>query len=198
MLLIIDESQTGLGRLGSTYGFEHDQVVPDIVVLSKTLGGGMPLAATVTTSDIEAVCVANGFSHNTSHVSDPMPAAAGIAVLDVVAADRLPERVREVGKYLLAGLEGLQDKYDCVGDVRGRGLLFGVEFVQSAADPAPALGMAARVGTVCLERGLSIHAIPAGKNAHCLRIAPPLTITTQEIDFAIDVLDQSIAQVTGS
>jgi 2,2-dialkylglycine decarboxylase (pyruvate) len=103
-----------------------------------------------------------------------------------------------MGKYLLARLQGLQDKDDCVGDVRGRGLLVGLEFVQSTADPAPALGMAARVGTVCLERGLSIHAIPTGKNAHCLRIAPPLTITTEEIDFAIEVLDQSIAEITGS
>lgn len=197
MLLIVDESQTGLGRLGSTYGFEHDEVVPDIVVLSKTLGGGMPLAATVTTGEIEQECAENGFSHNTSHVSDPLPAAAGIAVLDVVCEDGLPERARDMGKYLLAQLEGLQDKYDCIGDVRGRGLLVGMEFVESKANPVPALGMAARVGAVCLERGLSVHAIPTGKKAHCFRIAPPLTITREEIDFAINILDQSIAEVIG-
>jgi 2,2-dialkylglycine decarboxylase (pyruvate) len=198
MLLILDESQTGLGRLGASYGFDHDEVVPDLLVLSKTLGGGMPLAATVTTSQIEQECVTRGFSHNTSHVSDPLPAAAGIAVLAVVEEDGLAEHARRMGQYLMTRLGELRDRYDCVGDVRGRGLLVGMEFVRGATDPAPALGMAARVGAACLERGLSVHPIPTGRNAHIFRIAPPLTITREEIDFAVEVLDQSIAEVLAS
>ena len=82
MLLIIDEAQTGFGRLGTLFGFEHDGVIPDLVAVSKTLGGGIPLAATITSSAIEADCVAGGFVHVTSHVADPLPAAAGLAVLD--------------------------------------------------------------------------------------------------------------------
>ncbi|MQA17062.1 MAG: aminotransferase class III-fold pyridoxal phosphate-dependent enzyme [Pseudonocardiaceae bacterium] len=194
-LLIVDESQTGLGRLGTCYGFQHDGVVPDIVVLSKTLGGGMPLSATVTTSDIEQRCADNGFSHITSHVSDPLPAVAGLAVLDVVEEERLEERAAGMGDYLMTALHQLENKYDCVGDVRGRGLLVGLEFVVSKQDPVPAEGMAARVAARCLERGLSLHAIPTGKKAHCFRIAPPLTVSKDDIDFAVGVIDDAIAEV---
>lgn len=195
MLLIVDESQTGLGRLGSVYGFEHDDVVPDIVVLSKTLGGGVPLAATVTTAAIEQRCAAQGFSHVTSHVSDPLPAAGGLAVLDHVEEDKLHERAAALGHYLMTALTALRQKHDCVGDVRGRGLLIGVEFVENQESLAPAYGMAAQVAELCLERGLSVHAIPTGKRAHCLRIAPPLTISREDIDVAIETLDRSIGDV---
>src|SRR5207244_6330362 len=95
MLLVLDEAQTGFGRLGTMFGFEHDGVVPDLVAVSKTLGGGVPLAATITSSAIEADCVAKGFVHVTSHVSDPLPAAAGLAVLEDVADAALVDEARQ-------------------------------------------------------------------------------------------------------
>jgi 2,2-dialkylglycine decarboxylase (pyruvate) len=195
MTTILDESQTGLGRLGRTYGMEHDGVVPDMVVLSKTLGGGMPLSATVTTAEIEESCHAKGFSHNTSHVSDPLPAAAGIAVMQIVEEERLTERAAARGAYLMAGLQALQRKHEAIGDVRGQGLLLGIELVKDRHTRAPALGMATRVEVECLRRGLSLHAIPTGPEAHCFRIAPPLTVSEEEIDLALSILDEAIRAV---
>jgi len=104
MLLVLDEAQTCLGRLGTMFAFELDGVVPDLLSLSKTLGGGVPLAATVTSAEIAADCEAKGFLHVTSHVSDPLPAAAGLAVLDVIEEEGLVGRARERGEYLISRL----------------------------------------------------------------------------------------------
>ena len=108
MLLVMDEAQTGFGRLGTMFGFEHDGVVPDFVGVSKTLGGGLPLAATITSAAIEQDCYEKGFLHVTSHVSDPLPAAAGLAVLDVIAEEGLVGRAAARGEYMLARLRELQ------------------------------------------------------------------------------------------
>ena len=99
-LFIVDEAQTAFGRLGSMFGFEQDGVVPDIVTVSKTLGGGLPLAATIISAELEERIVERGFIHVTSHVSDPLPAAVGLAVLDVVIEERLPERAAVMGGHL--------------------------------------------------------------------------------------------------
>jgi 2,2-dialkylglycine decarboxylase (pyruvate) len=195
MTLILDESQTGLGRLGKTFGLEHEGVVPDMVALSKTLGGGMPLAATVTTAEIEADCVAKGLSHNTSHVADPLPAAAGIAVMQVVEEEGLATAAEARGAYLMAGLRELARRYEVIGDVRGQGLLLGVELVKDRETREPAEGMAARVGAECLRRGLSMHAIPTGPKAHCFRIAPPLTVSEEEIDLALSIFDEALEAI---
>jgi len=195
MLLVMDEAQTGFGRLGTMFGFEHDGVVPDLLAVSKTLGGGVPLAATLTSAAIEDDCVGKGFLHVTSHVSDPLPAAAGLAVLDVIAEDRLVERARDRGDYLLARLRDLQSRHEQIGDVRGRGLLAGLELVvdRDTREPADALGAA--VTAECLRRGLSMNIVRAGSSANCFRMAPPLSITEEEIDAAMEILDESLAAV---
>ena len=195
MLLVMDEAQTGFGRLGTMFGFEHDGVVPDLLAVSKTLGGGVPLAATLTSAAIEDDCVGKGFLHVTSHVSDPLPAAAGLAVLDVIAEDGLVERARDRGDYLLARLRDLQSRHEQIGDVRGRGLLAGLELVvdRDTREPADALGAA--VTAECLRRGLSMNIVRAGSSANCFRMAPPLSITEEEIDTAREILDESLAAV---
>src|SRR4051794_10305854 len=129
MLLILDEAQTGFGRLGAMFGFELDGIVPDFVAVSKTLGGGVPLAATITTSAIEETAVERGFLHITSHVSDPLPAAAGLAVLDVIEEEDLSGAARERGAHLDARLRELQAGHEQIGEVCGRGLLAGLELV---------------------------------------------------------------------
>ena len=98
MLLILDEAQTAFGRVGANFAFEQDGVVPDFLAVSKTLGGGVPLAATVTSAAIEETCYERGFVHVTSHVSDPLPAAVGLAVLEVLRRERLAERALELGR----------------------------------------------------------------------------------------------------
>ena len=195
MLLVMDEAQTGFGRLGTMFGFEHDGARPDLVAVSKTLGGGIPLAATITTSAIEDDAVGKGFLHVTSHVSDPLPAAAGLAVLDVIEEEGLVERARERGDYLLGRLRELQTRHEQIGDVRGRGLLVGLELVADRDSREPANALGAAVTAECLDRGLSMNIVRAGSSANCFRMAPPLSITEEEIDTAMTILDESLTAV---
>ena len=198
MLLVFDECQTGLGRLGAMYGFEAFEVVPDFLVLSKTLGGGVPIGAVVTSAEIEESCFERGFIHVTSHVSDPLPAAAALAVLDVVREERLPQRAAVAGERLRGHLDALQQRHECIGNVRACGLLCGVELVhdRDTREPAEALGLALTEETH--RRGLSMNLVRGGTGgaANCLRMAPPLTITDDEIDLAADILDASLASVS--
>jgi 2,2-dialkylglycine decarboxylase (pyruvate) len=198
MLLILDEAQTGFGRAGTMFAFEHDGVVPDVVTVSKTLGGGVPLAATITSAALEDDCVGKGFAHVTSHVSDPLPAAAGLAVLDVLEEEDLVARARRLGELLLERLGELQAAHEQIGDVRGRGLLVGVELVEDRATKAPADALGAALTADCLERGLSMNIVRSGASANCLRLAPPLTIGEPEIDLAVEILDASLRAVLSS
>src|SRR5438876_5367235 len=195
MLLVLDEAQTGFGRLGTMFGFEQDGIVPDFVAVSKTLGGGIPLAATITNSLIEEDCVRKGFLHVTSHVSDPLPAAAGLAVLEAIEEERLVECAREQGEYLLGRLRELQAAYEQIGDVRGRGLLVGLELVEDRESRRPADALGAAVTAECLRRGLSMNIVRAGSGANCFRMAPPLTISEDEVDLAVEILDASLKAV---
>jgi 2,2-dialkylglycine decarboxylase (pyruvate) len=199
MLLILDEAQTGFGRLGTMFGFESFGVVPDILSVSKTLGGGIPLGATLTSTEIEEDCYRKGFMHVTSHVSDPLPAAAGLAVIDVIEQEGLVEQARQRGAYLLSRLHELQERHEQIGDVRGKGLLVGIELVEDreTKEPADALGIA--VGDECLRRGLSMNIVRStGGMLNCFRMAPPLSITESEIDTAITIIDEAITAVLAS
>lgn len=198
MLLVMDEAQTGFGRLGTMFGFEHDGGVPDLVAVSKTLGGGVPLAATITSAAIEEACVERGFLHVTSHVSDPLPAAAGLAVLDVIAEEGLVERSRARGEYLRARLRELQADHEHIGEVRGRGLLVGLELVDDRDSRRPANALGAAVTAECLRRGLSMNIVRAGGGANCFRMAPPLTIAEDEIDVAVEIIDTSLRAALGA
>ena len=128
MLLILDEAQTGMGRTGTMFAFEREGVMPDILVLSKTLGAGLPLAAVMTTDEIAQTCDERGFLFYTTHVNDPLPAAVGLKVIEVVQRDGLAARAAALGHRLKRGLRALQQRHRCIGDVRGRGLLLGIEF----------------------------------------------------------------------
>jgi 2,2-dialkylglycine decarboxylase (pyruvate) len=174
------------------FGFERDGIVPDLLAVSKTLGGGVPLAATIAPRAIEEAAVANGFLHVTSHVSDPLPAAAGLAVLDVIEEEGLVARAAERGDHLMRRLRELQHEHEQVGEVRGRGLLVGVELVcdRDTREPADALGAA--VTGECLRCGLSMNIVRSGQNANCLRMAPPLSVTEDEIDTAVEILDAAL------
>ncbi|HSO29928.1 MAG TPA: aspartate aminotransferase family protein [Candidatus Sulfomarinibacteraceae bacterium] len=197
-LLIVDEAQTGFGRLGTMFGFEGDGIVPDIVTVSKTLGGGLPIAATVISPELEQQIVDRGFVHVTSHVSDPLPAAVGLAVLDVVVEERLPERAAAMGARLRAGLLELADRHPIIGEVRGRGLLLGVELVIDRATREPADDLGALATDECLARGLSMNIVRhVGANS-VWRIAPPLTVTEHEIDLALTIMDDSLRSVTAT
>lgn len=193
MLLIVDEAQTGFGRTGEMFAFQHDDVVPDIVTVSKTLGGGVPLGATITSPEIEDRAHARGFLHITTHVSDPMPAAAGLAVLDVIAEEDLVGQARKMSDYLFAQLHALQERHEEIGDVRGRGLLVGLELVTDRDTKEPASALGAAVTAECLRLGLSMNIVKgSGSTTNCLRMAPPLSISTDEIDIAVTILNEAL------
>jgi 2,2-dialkylglycine decarboxylase (pyruvate) len=199
MLLIIDEAQTGFGRLGTMFGFEGYGIEPDILSVSKTLGGGIPIAATLTTSTIESECYNKGFVHVTSHVSDPLPAAAGLAVIEVIEEEHLVEQAKQRGEYLLTRLQDLQERYEQIGDIRGKGLLVGIELVEDRVKKTPADTLAMAVSDECMRCGLSMNIVRSvGGMRNCFRMAPPLSVTEQEIDIAIDIIETALKTVLAS
>ena len=196
MLLIFDEAQTGLGRTGDRFAFEREGVVPDILTLSKTLGAGLPLSATIASAEIEEACYENGFLFYTTHAADPLPAAVGAKVVEILIRDRLEERARELGAYMKGILRDLQQRHECIGDVRGRGLLIGLELVEDRHGKTPAHELGAEVGRRCIELGASLN-IARQASAHIFRIAPPLTVTRGQIDTAMDILDRALTECAG-
>ena len=194
MLLIFDEAQTAFGRIGHKTGAEYFGITPDIMTVSKTLGGGIPLAGTVTTPAIEESAHCKGFNFYTSHVSDPLPAEVGLAVLRVISEERLVERARSMGAYLRRALEELQQRYEAIGDVRGEGLLLGVELVEDRHTRKPHHALGARTTQRCFELGLSMNIRRRPERGSVWRIAPPLTVSTAEIDRAAGILDQALRE----
>jgi 2,2-dialkylglycine decarboxylase (pyruvate) len=191
MLLILDEAQTSLGRTGEMFAFERDGVVPDILLLSKTLGAGMAMASVSTSDEIARAGAARGFMFATTHTNDPLPAAVALKVLEVIARDRIVDRSKRLGARLLQGLQALMQKHPCIGDVRGRGLLLGMEFVPHGGKSS--VEIASQVTATALELGVSAN-ITGAYSAGVMRVAPPLTSTDEEIDFGISVLDAAIAR----
>lgn len=195
MLLVLDEAQTGMGRTGTMFAFERDGIVPDILTLSKTLGAGLPLAAVVTTEEIEQQAHDRGFLFYTTHVSDPLPAAVGLKVVELVLRERLAERAAIAGERLRAGLRTLSERYECVGDVRGRGLLVGMEIVADKHSKKPAPELGAAITRRCFELGLSMNITALRGMGGVFRIAPPLTVSDAELDLGVALLDQALADV---
>ena len=193
MLLILDEAQTGLGRTGTMFAHQRDEVTPDILTLSKTLGAGMPLAAVMTTDAIAEVADEKGYFFYTTHINDPMPAAVGLKVLEIVLRDRLTERARQAGERLGRGLLDLKQRFACVGDVRGRGLLRGIEFTDFGKCSATDLSNA--ITASAMDCGLAANIVRSGTSGGTMRIAPPLTVKDEELDEGLDLLSRAIATV---
>jgi 2,2-dialkylglycine decarboxylase (pyruvate) len=194
MLLIFDEAQTAFGRIGTKTGSEYFDVVPDIMTMSKTLGGGLPIAAVATTAKIEDDIHSKKFTFYTSHVSDPLAAEVGLAVLDVIRKEKLVARSKEMGGYLRGRFEELQQRYEEIGDVRGLGLLLGVELVTDRASRKPAHALGALTTQKCFENGLSMNIRRRPERGSVWRIAPPLTVSTSEIDQAVDILEKALRE----
>ena len=192
LLLIFDEAQTAMGRLGTTFAFERFDVVPDFLTLSKTLGGGLPLAAMVTTTEIEQECHKRGFVYMTSHVSDPFCASFGLAAFEILYEQELAKSALDKGLYLKGKLIQLQEKYECIGDVRGSGLLLGVEIVKDRETKVADDSLGQSISNRCLELGLNMNIVRMKGYGSVFRIAPPLTVSKKEIDLGITMLDEAI------
>jgi len=192
MLLILDEAQTGIARTGHMFAFQRDGVTPDIMTLSKTLGAGLPLAAVMTSEAIERTAHERGFLFYTTHVSDPLPAAVGVTVLDVVEREGLVAQATRRGERLRSGLLSLQQRFDCVGDVRGRGLLLGLEIVTDRQTKAAGFELGAQIMDEAMRRGLSMNIVKLPGMGGVFRIAPPLTVSDAEIDRGLEIMSAAI------
>ena len=189
---ISDEVQTGFGRTGEAFwGFETQDVIPDIVTMAKGIGNGAPLAAVVTTPEI-AKPLAERIHFNTFG-GNPVSCAIGKAVLEVIEQENLQQRCLEVGRHMLKGFQQLMDKHDIIGDVRGRGLMIGVELVKDRMTKAPAEEQAGRVSETAKENGVIIG--KGGALGNVLRINPPLCLQKEDVDFFVEVLESSFSQL---
>jgi alanine-glyoxylate transaminase/(R)-3-amino-2-methylpropionate-pyruvate transaminase len=185
-LCISDEVQTGFGRTGDHFwGFERSAVVPDIVTTAKGIGNGAPLAAVTTRREIADTLTQR--LHFNTFGGNPVAAAAGLAVLDVIDRDQLQANARLVGARLRAGLEDLRSRHDLIGDVRGHGLMLGVDLVRDRRTREPAAGEALEVLERLRECGVLVG--KGGLEGNVLRIKPPLCITPADADFALEALD---------
>ena len=199
MLLIVDEAQTGIGRCGSMFAStDHEGVTPDILTLSKTLGNGLPLSAVVTSAEIEERCFEQGFLFYTTHVNDPLPAAVGLKVLEIVIRDGLVERARVAGLRLREGLLELKGKYGCIGDVRGRGLMAGIEIVGSRETKEPAHELGVALTDRSMELGLSANLSTMKSFGGVFRIAPPITITDEELEVGLGIFEEALRTTPGT
>ncbi|MFI4931381.1 MAG: aspartate aminotransferase family protein [Burkholderiales bacterium] len=186
-LLIFDEIPTGLGKTGRFFAAEHDGVAPDIVVLGKALGGGvLPIAACIARADLD-VAGDYAFGHYT-HEKNPVTAAAALATLQVIERERLVDNAAAVGAHALARLREMQRRHPLIGDVRGRGLLLGIDLVLDRDSKAPAADAAERVMYRALSHGLSFKTTMG----NVLTLTPPLIITRPQMDAALDILERCL------
>lgn len=201
MLLIVDEAQTAMGRCGDLFAINNegnDGVVPDILTLSKTLGNGLPLSAVVTSNEIAKVTRERGFLFYTTHANDPLPCSVGLKVLEIVLRDNLTQVARKSGLRLHAGLHKLMSRYGCIGDIRGRGLMAGVEIVADRKTKAPAIEFGLRLSARAYELGLSATISARSYFSGCIRIAPPIIISDEELDEGLAILEEALRSTEGS
>jgi 4-aminobutyrate aminotransferase-like enzyme/Ser/Thr protein kinase RdoA (MazF antagonist) len=189
---IADEVQVGFGRVGTHFwGFETQEAIPDIVTMGKPIGNGHPLAAVATTPEI-AASFKTGMEYFNTFGGNPVSCAVGLAVLDVLREENLQQRALEVGGYLKAGLEKLEDRHRLIGDVRGLGLFIGVEFVLDRNTMAPATAEAAYVAERMRDKGVLVST--DGPYRNVLKIKPPLVFTNADAGRLIEVLDQVLSE----
>ena len=187
ILLVVDEVQSGAGRTGKWWAIEHSGVEPDIVCMAKGIASGMPLGICMTRADIMDWVPG---SHASTFGGNPVSIAAAIATMDVLEREGIANAA-SVGGKILERLEGWKQTHPLVGDVRGRGLMIGIELVKDKATREPATALRNRVETLAFERGLMI----LGCGETSIRLCPPLVVSEQEATVALDILEEALTQV---
>lgn len=199
MLLIVDEAQTGIGRAGDiSAACHHEGVVPDIITFSKTLGNGLPLSAVVTSDEIEGVCTERDFCFYTTHVNDPLPAAVGDKVLEIVLRDDLAANSQRMGALLHEGLQTLKSRYACIGDVRGRGLMAGIEIVGNRETKEADLELSRRIANAMYDAGLWANLSSHASFSGVFRIAPPIVINEKQMKEGLGIMEKAFAETEGT
>ncbi len=188
ILLIVDEVQTGFGRTGRMFGIDHEGVEPDIMTMAKGIASGFPLGGFIARADI-----ADSFQpgeHLSTFGGNPVACAAAVATLDVIADEGLCEASLGRGEWMLQRLQALSARHPAIGEVRGRGLMIGIELVGDRASMAPAAERAVRVRTACRERGLIVGI--GGFFGNVVRVQPPLVIDDDQLEEAAGIIDEAL------
>ena len=196
MLMLFDESQTGLGKTGKLFGFQHeDEVMPDIITISKHFGGGLPISAVCTTDEIAERAVSQGYFATRSHAADPILCAAGEESIKIVIEEDMAGQAARIEQRLHAALRSMAEEFEIIGDIRGRGVLVGIEFVTDREKKTPANAAAGDIAQYCLERGLIFQLRGTRGDLNVIRLVPPMTTTDAEVDRAMSILRDAIVAV---
>ncbi len=195
MLLIFDEAQTGLGKSGKLFCYEHEDVVPDVMALSKHFGGGLPISAVCTTAALADQAVRRGYFATRSHATDPILCAAGLASLDVIVEEDMPGRAARIERRMKGALTEMAKKFEIVGDIRGRGVLLGVELVTDRERKTPANKEADAIARHCLDNGLIFQVRGSHGRMNVLRFVPPMVTTDAEVERALSILNDAFTAV---
>ena len=191
LLFILDEVQSGYGRTGKMFALEWEDLQPNMVCLGKGVGCGMPASALVGESEVFASMGVGEMSSTLG--GNPLSSAAGLAVLDVMEQEKLADHALEVGTYMKARFEKLKEKYEVLGDVRGRGLVMGLEFVADKQSREPAPDLTLKVMLNAAQNGLLLGRV--GLHGNVVRIAPPLVVTQEEAGVGIDIIDRVLTEL---
>ncbi|HEX8472896.1 MAG TPA: acetyl ornithine aminotransferase family protein [Pyrinomonadaceae bacterium] len=185
ILLVVDEVQSGMGRTGKMFACEHYDLKPDIICLAKGIASGLPMGACVARADLMDW---KPGAHASTFGGNPVAIAAALKTMEILERE-LVANSAEVGNYMQEGLRKLMRKHDCIGDVRGLGMMIGVEFVENRDTMKPAPELRDRIETECFNRGLII----LGAGANTIRWSPPLILSRENVDVALEIFDEAIA-----
>ncbi len=188
LLLVDDEIQSGMGRTGKWFALEHWDVVPDIITIAKALGSGIPIGAAIARADVMDW---EPGSHASTFGGNPVACAAGLEVIEVIKQERLLENASKQGTHILARLKEMEQRYEIIGDVRGKGLMIGVEIVKSKETKEPGIEEAKAIMQKCFQRGLAL--ITCGNST--IRLIPPLTISRELVDTGLEIFEGAVKEI---
>jgi 4-aminobutyrate aminotransferase/(S)-3-amino-2-methylpropionate transaminase len=185
----VDEVQTGFGRTGRLFAIEHSQVEPDLIVLAKTLGGGMPLAAVVGRAELMDATAPGGLGGTFG--GNPVACAGALAIIDVLLQERLPARAEQIGRTAMERMRSWAERVPAIGEVRGMGAMVAMELVKDRISREPDPQLTTAILHRCHDRGLAI--LKAGLYDNVIRLLPPLTISDDELRRGLDILEESVS-----
>ena len=189
MELIMDEAQTGLGKTGKLFGFQHEPgLKPGIIALSKHFGGGLPISAVCTTADVAKRAVGRGYFATRSHATDPLLCAAGEESLDIVFEEDMPGKAAQIERWIKSAFRKMAKEFEWIGDIRGRGVLLGIELVADRQTKAPANAETQKIYDYALDKGLIFQIRGVRELKNVIRLVPPMTSTRAEVDQAMSIL----------
>jgi len=195
IIMVADEAQTGMGRCGAWFASQRVGVTPDVMTLSKTLGGGVPLSAVVATGAVAEKAASAGYSQSSSHNGDPYTAAAGLANIAVIEQERLIDRAVDIGEQLEERFTRLKETVAIVGDARGLGSIWGLEITRPGSKE-PWFEAAREIFNLARHRGLILSLRPTERDRrNVIRVIPPLVIDDATLGRALDILDDVVKQV---